>query len=371
MAPLIQNTGYQCDKSPLPQGVNRSLVPPVSELKTARLCANCSGAMFHDGRDGFKEKLAGDKPPRLLFPVKSYHDSYRKIWTDTIPGLPQIEKSSLQGCGFCSFLRSSILSRDADDILLRDIGKRQVELDTCNVSISVAYCWSSGPPDIYRDIHNGDHIEKEAYSRQEIFSDQDGLNKEYIENDANILNKGSPRGHEHNSIDLYPNTKVDDGQLEGLLIRLDVHSTDEYIPPFYFCCYATQAPGTLEGSEATGNWLGLALPSSQDYSEPHRMDWMRRALRKCEAHDHQVLDKKFTPERLIDVRPTSPRLVLRNKYHTSQTGSHIPTYAALSYCWGPPEDAKSQLTTTEETFEERQKGIDCHKMTQVLKMRFL
>ncbi|KAI1206225.1 heterokaryon incompatibility protein-domain-containing protein [Annulohypoxylon truncatum] len=363
MAPLNQDPHYQHDNLFQAQ-MNKPLIPPTSELKLADLCAKCSGALFHDGHGGFKEKLDDNQSPRLLFPVKSYHENYRKIWTDSIPSLPRIEKSALGGCDFCLFLHNSILSRDVDNMLVQSIGKKQAELGTQKISISVAYCWSSGSPDIYRDLYGGDTVEKEVCSRQDIFSAEDDECEEYHLDDAEYLpTEGENLGKGHDSVETETGIKLDDGQLEGLLIRLESRATGEYIPPFYLCCYATQTPG----SEVAGNWLGLALPSSQDYSEPHRAEWMKQALRKCEAHNHELTDEHFAPERLIDVSSPKPRLVLRGKYQMSQTNPYVPTYAALSYCWGPPEDARLQLTTTKETFEKRRRGIENHEMTQVLK----
>ncbi|KAI1444335.1 heterokaryon incompatibility protein-domain-containing protein [Annulohypoxylon stygium] len=357
------------------KGVDESSVPSAPELKIAKLCANCSGAMLQDDRDGFGQRIVDNELPRLLFPVKSYHSTYRSIWEDTMPSLPQIEKSSLQGCDFCSFLRTSILSRDTNDVLVKAVGVGLADLDTRNVSISVAYCWSNGSPDRYRDIHNGRPIRKNTFSNQGIFSYRDNtdeqlpsdFDKDILNHEENIDDEtiawGSPSAEDHHSINAQTDAKADDGQLEGLIIRLIVETTDKYIPPMYFCCYVTQAPR----GDDVGNWLGLALPSSQNYSEPHRLDWMRQTLRKCEAHNHQPIAANFAPERLIDVSPPNPKLVLRGEYHISQTNSYVPTYAVLSYCWGPPDDAKSQLTTTNETFEKRRQGIECHEMTQVLK----
>ncbi|KAI1460963.1 heterokaryon incompatibility protein-domain-containing protein [Annulohypoxylon moriforme] len=363
MAPLTQ-VSHQHDNLLRERQLDRPIVSSTPELSIARLCANCSGAMLYDDCDGFKEKLVDNEPPRLRFPIGSYHGGYQKIWTDSMPGLPQIGKSALQGCDFCMFLHNSILSRDVDDVLIHCIGKKQAELDTRSVSVSVAYCWSSGSPDIYRDIYSEDPMGEGGCYKET--SSGHGLNQEYapneVKNDRDSPEEEAPLGNGHDLFGTNTNMK-EDGQLEGLLIRLDVQATDKYIPPFYLCCYATQVPG----AEATGNWLGLALPSSQDYSKPHRVDWMRRAIRKCEMHNHELIDSNFAPERLIDVQSPIPRLLLRGKYQTLHNNSPVPIYTALSYCWGPLEEARSQLITTKENFEKRQKGIEYHEMTQVLK----
>ncbi|KAK5630768.1 hypothetical protein RRF57_006483 [Xylaria bambusicola] len=48
------------------------------------------------------------------------------------------------------------------------------------------------------------------------------------------------------------------------------------------------------------------------------------------------------------------------------TGTQKPTYTALSYCWGPAEDSKSQLKTTTSSIAQRQAAINEAEMTEVL-----
>lgn len=66
--------------------------------------------------------------------------------------------------------------------------------------------------------------------------------------------------------------------------------------------------------------------------------------------------------RLINVQEPIARLVDRSEYQGSR-----PRYAALSYCWGSPEDAKLQLTTTMASVAQRQTAIHAHEMTDVLR----
>lgn len=71
------------------------------------------------------------------------------------------------------------------------------------------------------------------------------------------------------------------------------------------------------------------------------------------------------PERLVDVSGSSLRLVLRNDLISSDYRQ--PEYAALSYCWGPPEDARSQPKTLSSTLDENLKDIGFDTLSPVLK----
>lgn len=114
-------------------------------------------------------------------------------------------------------------------------------------------------------------------------------------------------------------------------------------------------------------WLGLAAPSSQSYLEEHRVEWMLRKLEECTEHGHEPVDEIFIPERLVDVREPNPRLVLRSDLQASNIDSNALVYTALSYCWGSPQDAISQLKTTAASMAQRQAAITGHEMTKVLR----
>lgn len=70
------------------------------------------------------------------------------------------------------------------------------------------------------------------------------------------------------------------------------------------------------------------------------------------------------PTRLLDVRGKENDDV---KLVISETLGTMPVqYAALSYCWGTPEKAKTQLTTDMESLEERLSGIAYDSLTRVM-----
>lgn len=80
---------------------------------------------------------------------------------------------------------------------------------------------------------------------------------------------------------------------------------------------------------------------------------MKQTLERCvKSHGHDVFDHAYMPERLIDVRPEMPRLILRED-HMQSVASTLK-YAALSYCWGSGE---SQAKTNVATLSDRQAGI--------------
>ncbi|KAI0514459.1 heterokaryon incompatibility protein-domain-containing protein [Xylaria bambusicola] len=124
----------------------------------------------------------------------------------------------------------------------------------------------------------------------------------------------------------------------------------------------------ISGSETSDVWLGLAAPPSQRFSQQHRLDWMAQILSECtEKHQHDKRGNNFVPERLIDVQNATPRLVLGADVAISKSGAQKPPYVALSYCWGPAEESKSQLKTTTSSIAKRQAAIQEAEMTEVLR----
>lgn len=92
---------------------------------------------------------------------------------------------------------------------------------------------------------------------------------------------------------------------------------------------------------------------------------MNRRLELCkEQHDHghDRFDQTYIPDRLIDVRSETLRLIFRNEILPSNCSSEFK-YAALSYCWGSGE---SQAKTTTTTLYDRQAGISEAEMPPVL-----
>lgn len=119
---------------------------------------------------------------------------------------------------------------------------------------------------------------------------------------------------------------------------------------------------------------------------------MGRHINRCIKHAHKPVYDGYLPERLLDVRGERPFLVLRNAIESSKINpglleasslsprrwrallggtrsidDPVPEYCALSYCWGSPEQAHTQLTTTSETLSNRLAGISEDEIPPVLR----
>lgn len=91
---------------------------------------------------------------------------------------------------------------------------------------------------------------------------------------------------------------------------------------------------------------------------------MKQTLEICmNSHEHDVFDRAYIPERLIDVRPQIPRLTLREDHKLLHCAS-APKYTALSYCWG---SGTGQAMTTLATLSKRRFGITETKLPQVVR----
>ncbi|KAI0477829.1 heterokaryon incompatibility protein-domain-containing protein [Xylariaceae sp. FL0804] len=175
-----------------------------------------------------------------------------------------------------------------------------------------------------------------------------------------------------------PWTQIEPRQLTCITfmnLRIDIYgqkraSVFVYFPkgdnPHWF---KLELPFRLEavaGEVEVAAWLRLppAPPAGQTYSDPDTVQSMRDNIAECEGHEHEPSrDPSYVPRRLIDVGAEVPRLVLRE--HLSR--ADFPRYSALSYCWGPPVEAKAQLKSTKASLPDRLIGLNESEMTPVLR----
>lgn len=80
--------------------------------------------------------------------------------------------------------------------------------------------------------------------------------------------------------------------------------------------------------------------------------------------DNYDCNRSFLPERLIEVGPSSLRLVKRASIRAGSVKQ--PEYCALSYYWGPGEDLKFQAKTMTTNLRENLKGLIFGHLPQVL-----
>lgn len=90
--------------------------------------------------------------------------------------------------------------------------------------------------------------------------------------------------------------------------------------------------------------------------------WIQDNLELTDSQLSEIQSDDFVPTRLVRVDCEPPRLICP----TQANGKSSFQYAALSYCWGPPEQAKWQLKTEIASLLARLEGINEHEMTAVL-----
>lgn len=231
------------------------------------------------------------------------HVPFRK---DVFPDVPALAASAEQGCGFCAFLKTIILSDDARDEMIRVFGPNFFEQGSqLGFSILVRFI-----------LRNGMMFE----------------------------------GHEDRGHGLL-----------GAQIRLDFeHCKTRHI---VFSCFAEG----VTGSDPSDIWLGLSAPSSQAYHDKDRVEWITTVFEREEEAKKESQAVSIIPERLIYVGSSTPRLVVTAESRPEGEPGTAPRYAALSYCWGAKQQAKQQLTTTKVTIARRKTAITDDEMTEVVR----
>ncbi|KAH7347363.1 heterokaryon incompatibility protein-domain-containing protein [Plectosphaerella cucumerina] len=132
-------------------------------------------------------------------------------------------------------------------------------------------------------------------------------------------------------------------------------------------------PHACEDFPQVANWLQCQEPLATRYTDAKYIDWMKHQLAVCEqesSNDETGSADGFTPRRLLDVTAGQVKLVTRASSSFSLLQSpdnKHPKYAALSYCWGPPSVASTQITTTKGTEAAHQAGIPMNELTQTLR----
>ncbi|KAM5346979.1 hypothetical protein ACJ41O_009984 [Fusarium nematophilum] len=126
-------------------------------------------------------------------------------------------------------------------------------------------------------------------------------------------------------------------------------------------------------------WLRLDIPKPEkDVLSQKSLAFIEESLQGPLRYEPDP-NPEFRPTRLLDLGEEDAisgiRLVI------PQGHEPLFKYAALSYCWGPPEDAKKQSTTTSESLHERLQHIqeedlspvilDTVKLCRALKIRYL
>ncbi|KAI1097540.1 HET-domain-containing protein [Jackrogersella minutella] len=119
-----------------------------------------------------------------------------------------------------------------------------------------------------------------------------------------------------------------------------------------------------EPSDPCTQWLKLQSSPKDDIFDSRNAGKVRGILQNIGSQDSP--DPSFYPTRLIQVNTrksntyrlvTTNSDVFRNQHHK---------YAALSYCWGPPEDAKTQFKTEQATLPDRLSGFQLEGTSRIM-----
>ncbi|KAI0126395.1 heterokaryon incompatibility protein-domain-containing protein [Xylariales sp. AK1849] len=267
------------------------------------LCVNCQRPALLDDSPDFQIEIDDSGACRVLAPDDTVIPTDYFL-LDHLPELPNLRKSTSDGCQFCSFLRETILSKDTANCLQKDYKLQTTSLDKQEIVVKVQYRWNMTS---LTNEHVGHFLVVTAY---------------FVNLDAHVAIYNDIRAVEKND----PIAKW--FCLDGLPNRNFAHATNI-------------------------SWIKTCISTCRKHNHPMPTPNFTPKL---------LLDVRGKTPKLID------RDALVSSWRArGQLEHQTPRYAALSYCWGTADDAKVQLTTTTSSFLHRQTGIQAHDMSPVLR----
>ncbi|KAL7897971.1 heterokaryon incompatibility domain-containing protein [Trichoderma sp. TUCIM 5745] len=117
----------------------------------------------------------------------------------------------------------------------------------------------------------------------------------------------------------------------------------------------------------------LRVAPPRDVLQSTTSTFLRQAIERCDAHHGECKlgrDPSFLPTRLVDVRDENAVRLIESFTilgGDDDSSSSTPKYAALSYCWGPRTHADQQLMTTDSNILEHLIDIPMKDMPALLK----
>ncbi|KAI2471035.1 HET-domain-containing protein [Annulohypoxylon bovei var. microspora] len=270
-------------------------------------CNKCNAVLFDDSKIG-GVIAQGDDGDEFL---KKGEEDEKQVFpvdfehNDAFPSLPLLSRSAEAGCKFCDLLKTAIMR-------------------------------------LYPDLPKFVHFEQE-----------DGISKiieieirmQYIWQE-NMRKVPKARGLQRLEIILCGKNNQRQKSMEIPIV-----------------CFVESAPGPC------ASWLRLNINEPGYVLGPDTISWIQNNLDSTAdlSLSNPQSDSEFVPTRLVRVDCQSPRLV--ETYYGFGQGNlrHPFRYAAISYCWGSPEQAKLQLKTERSSLLSRLSSIEEHKMTRVLR----
>lgn len=290
---------------------------PEDHNRHASLCELClkchNAALRDDGRAWIKD----ENHARLRIPIK---DDIQTLPMDEWPKLPRLLNSARAGCAFCAVLREAILSHKFNDAWEHLSEGNVANFHTQRFGLEFFYSPEISAP---------------------CFSDPTPLGFLIV---RVTFEKGS--------------TVCLRFQVEAITSTWPVSCT--VIGSFTNFCF------DFTGFKAVAEWLALMPPATQNYDDDEITSFLTRKLQEHPANPESGHEnRKFVPERLIDVGGGRLRLVDRKDIIADP--AIRPQYCALSYCWGPSEDAVYQTKTTRKNIERNLESMDFDDLSPVLK----
>jgi hypothetical protein len=113
-------------------------------------------------------------------------------------------------------------------------------------------------------------------------------------------------------------------------------------------------------------WLQTVQSPYKETLCRQNVDWMKKHLKVCEASHYAGPASTFQPSRLLDLGSDLDNGDFRLINTADGEATNPLQYAALSYCWGPEQDAKQQLKTLSSNFRKHRSSIAFASATRVV-----
>jgi hypothetical protein len=96
------------------------------------------------------------------------------------------------------------------------------------------------------------------------------------------------------------------------------------------------------------------------------VEWIKKHLKFCESQHNAGPASTFHPTRLLDLGADETGVDFRLVQTSGREPGSLLQYAALSYCWGPEQDAKQQLKTLSSNLQQHRERILFNAATRVI-----
>jgi hypothetical protein len=285
------------------------------------LCDACSVLRFKDKRFGGFEIDNGV----LAFPDDDKEQVLDLEYDrhDFLPLLPELKKSAEAGCPFCGALRAATLTLGLEDHE--------------EIAFRIFYIWRAKKLGHYGLSVLFVHLSSIEESLDDTYTAL-GFSSEF---------PGAP------GMTIQGNAKIK----RSLLFLVDAEDGKHLVSTQFL---------VLNPAGICRKWLQLQLAPKQEALCEENVAMLKREISGCIQQCKHPQPSGAPPTRLLDLQATDSTDGIKLLETSSSSLPKAVRYAALSYCWGPPDLAKFQLKTTFETYSAHLEGISISSMTRTL-----